>query len=61
MLKEAIKGQDKLKLAVEKLEVEIFKDWGRYFRFNDNIGITIIGMGDFKITNIKVIQNETET
>jgi len=26
-MKEVIKGQDKLRIAVEKLEAEIFKDW----------------------------------
>ena len=26
-MKEVIKGQDKLKLAVKRLEAEIFKDW----------------------------------
>lgn len=60
MIKEAIKGQDKLKIAVKKLELELFKGWDPYFRFNDNIGITIKGMGNFKITNIKVIKNMTK-
>ena len=38
-MKEAIKGQDKLKFAVEMLEAEIFKDWPTY-----GVKVTSCGM-----------------
>jgi len=49
MNQEAIKGQNKLKLAVEKLEFELFR--------NDRSRcavITIEGCGNYKLNNITV-------
>jgi len=54
-MNEAIKGQDKLKLAVEKLEAEIFKDWpakNKGVRLSN--GAILLGKG----TVLEVKQNE---
>lgn len=42
-MSEAIKGQNKLKLTVEKLEVELFKDWPKKSGSNNSIGFLVVG------------------
>lgn len=48
-MNEAIKGQDKLKISVEKLEAELFKDWPPC----KNVGIVLQG-GNFSITGFTI-------
>jgi hypothetical protein len=53
-MKEAIKGQDKLKVAVEKLETELFKDWPDRFIDMGGVGIRIGNHIQFTIKNFTV-------
>jgi len=51
---EAIKGQDALKKAVQKLEIELFKDWPKSVNSKPQFGVRIdMGISSFKFTNIQ--------
>jgi hypothetical protein len=58
-MSEAIKGQDKLKLAVERLESEIFKDWTDKPITSDVIWVIFDSCGSFTITGC-TIHNSSE-
>jgi len=58
-MKEAIKGQNKLKLAVEKLEAELFKDYWPIKENNDYLqGFIVESSYDLIIKNCKVINTK---